>query len=158
MAKTLVAYFSKTGNTKRVAELIAEVKGADLYEIKEKIEYTKEDLDWKNPESRATKEMGDLDAKPEVLGKCENFDQYDTVFLGFPIWRYTIPKVVLTFLEDYDFTGKKLITFGTSAMSDLGEATFAIEKAINYKTEVHGEEVFDKNTDKKEIENRVKSL
>lgn len=158
MSKDLVIYFSKSGNTERVGKLIAENIGADLYEIKEKDEYTKEDLNWHDPDSRVTKEMGDLDAHPELKELPDNIEDYDRIFLGFPIWWYSVPKVVLSFLENYDLTGKDLVVFGTSAMSDLGEAMFAIEKAIDYKTEVKGGNIFDGRTDEKEIKEWLKDL
>lgn len=158
MAKELVLYFSKTGNTERIAKLIGENTGADLYEIKEREEYTKEDLNWHDPESRVTKEMGDLDAHPEVKEVPENIKDYDKIYLGFPIWWYSVPKVVLSFLENYDLTGKDLVVFGTSSMSDLGEAMFAIEKAIDYKTEVKGGDIFDGRTDEKEIKEWLEEL
>ncbi|MDD7305365.1 MAG: flavodoxin [Peptoniphilaceae bacterium] len=158
MTKDLVLYFSKSGNTERIGKLIAENTGADLFEIKEKEEYTKEDLNWHDPESRVTKEMGDLDAHPQVKELITSIDGYERIFLGFPIWWYTVPKVVLTFLENYDFSEKELVVFGTSAMSDLGEAVFAIEKAIDYKTEIKGGDIFDGRTDIHEIKEWLKAL
>lgn len=158
MAKDLVLYFSKSGNTERISKIIAEETKADLFEIKEKEEYSKEDLNWHDTESRVTKEMGDMDAHPEVKEIMENLDSYERIFLGFPIWWYSVPKVVLTFLENYDLTGKDFVVFGTSSMSDLGEAMFAIEKAIDYKTEVKGGEIFDGRTDEKEIKEWLEEL
>lgn len=156
MGKSLVLYFSKTGNTERIAKIIGKIENADIFEIKEKDEYTKKDLNWHDPESRVTKEMGDMDAKPEVGEFLESIDQYDKIFLGFPIWWYSVPKVVLTFLEKYDFSNKKFIVFATSSMSDLGEAMFAIEKAIDYKSEVLGSDIFDGRSDEEEIRNWLK--
>lgn len=158
MSKDLVLYFSKTGNTERIAKLIGENVGGDLFKIEEKEEYTKEDLNWHDPESRATKEMGDMDAHPEVKELPKNIEEYDRIFLGFPIWWYSVPKIVLSFLENYDFSGKEFIVFGTSGMSDLGEAMFAIEKAIDYKTDVKGGDIFDGKTDDKEIEEWLEEL
>lgn len=158
MTKTLVTYFSKSGNTERIAKLVKESLSADIYEIKELEEYSKEDLNWHNPESRTTKEMGDMDANPQVKGEISNFDEYDTIYLGFPVWWYSVPKVVLSFLKGYDFSNKKLVVFATSAMSDLGDGVSVIEKAIEYKTDVLGGDVFDGRTDQKEIDEWLKEF
>ena len=121
MSKTLVAYFSATGTTARAAERLAKAIGADLHEIRPKVPYTKKDLDWTDPRSRSTLEMKDKSSRPEIEGRVANMDQYDTIYVGFPIWWYVAPSIVCTFLESYDFSGKTLIPFATSGGSGLGK-------------------------------------
>lgn len=120
MSKTLVAYFSASGNTKRKAEMIAEGLGADLYEIKPKIPYTRDDLNWMNKNSRSSVEMNDKKFRPELADKDANIGAYDTIILGFPIWWYVAPTIINTFLESYDFTGKRIVLFATSGGSSFG--------------------------------------
>lgn len=119
--KSLVTYFSVTGTTKAVAERLAEASGADLFEIEPKEPYTSEDLDWRNPKSRASLEHADPSSRPAVKGMPKNLDSYDVVFVGFPIWWYTAPNIVKTFLESGDFTGKSLALFATSGSSGMGD-------------------------------------
>ena len=111
MSKTLVAYFSASGVTARAAKEIADAVGADLYEIAPAQPYTAADLDWTDKKSRSTAEMNDPGCRPEIAGTVEDMDQYDTVFVGFPVWWYVEPRIVDTFLESYDFSGKTLIPF-----------------------------------------------
>ena len=122
MSKTLVAYFSATGNTARAAERLAKAIGADLHEIRPKVPYTKKDLDWTDTHSRSTLEMTDKSSRPEIEGQVENMDQYDTIYVGFPIWWYVEPRIVDTFLERYDFSGKTVIPFATSGGSGIEKA------------------------------------
>ena len=117
--KKLVAYFSASGVTKAVAEALAEAARADLYEIKPEIPYTKADLDWKNDQSRSSVEMKDPASRPRIADKVENMEEYDVVFVGFPIWWYIAPTIIDTFLEGYDFSHKTIIPFATSGGSDL---------------------------------------
>ena len=121
MSRKLVAYFSASGVTARVAEVLSETIGADLFAIEPKIPYTKEDLDWMDKKSRSTVEMKNPASRPEIARKCDNMDEYDTVFVGFPIWWYVAPTIINTFLESYDFTGKKVIPFATSGGSGMGK-------------------------------------
>ncbi len=118
--KSLVAYFSATGNTKKLAENLAEAAGADLFEIVPQIPYTDEDLDWQNSRSRSSVEMGDRTARPGVRDKVQNMDEYDTLYVGFPIWWYIAPKIINTFLEQYDLSGKTVVPFATSGSSGMG--------------------------------------
>lgn len=120
MSKTLVAYFSAGGVTAKLAEKLASAIGADLYEIKPETPYTKADLDWTNKTSRSTIEMNDKSFRPPIAGKVENMKQYDTVYVGFPIWWYVAPTIINTFLESYDLTGKTVIPFATSGGSGMG--------------------------------------
>ena len=122
MKKTLVAYFSASGVTERAAKEIAGAVEADLYEILPVQPYTDADLDWTDKKSRSTAEMNDPACRPEIAGTVENIEQYDTVFIGFPIWWYVEPRIVDTFLESYDFSGKTLIPFATSGGSGIGGA------------------------------------
>ena len=121
MKKTLVAYFSASGVTKKAAKTLAETAKADLFEIVPKDLYTKADLNWMNKSSRSSVEMNDPTSRPEIADKIENLQDYDIVFIGFPIWWYTAPRIIDTFLESYDFSGKTLIPFATSGGSGLGK-------------------------------------
>ena len=119
--KILVAYFSAQGHTKAVAEKIASVTGGDLFEITPVNVYTEEDLDGWNESARGTRESKDRSTRPEVKDKVENFEKYDTIYLGFPIWWFTAPTIVNTFLEQYDTSGKTIIPFATSGGSEYGD-------------------------------------
>lgn len=119
--KILVAYFSAQGHTKAVAEKIASVTGGDLFEIMPVNVYTEEDLDGWNESARGTRESKDRSTRPEVKDKVENFEKYDTIYLGFPIWWFTAPTIVNTFLEQYDTSGKTIIPFATSGGSEYGD-------------------------------------
>lgn len=120
MGKTLVAYFSASGVTKNKAEMIAEGLGADIYEIVPKVLYTKADLNWMDKKSRSSVEMNDKSIRPKLKDKDANIDAYDKIVLGFPIWWYVAPTIINTFLESYDFSGKKIILFATSGGSSFG--------------------------------------
>ena len=119
MNKVLTAYFSASGVTARVAREISEAVGSDLYEIAPKEPYTESDLDWRDENSRSSVEMKDPACRPEIAVPVKDMDTYDTVFLGFPIWWYVEPRIVDTFLESYDFSGKKVIPFATSGGSGI---------------------------------------
>ena len=121
MSKILVAYFSASGETARLAKTIAEVTGGDLFEIKPKTAYTAADLDWMDKRSRSTVEMNDAKSRPAIAGEVADMAQYDTVFVGFPIWWYQAPRIIETFLESYDFSGKTVIPFATSGGSGMGK-------------------------------------
>ena len=119
---TLVVYFSATGNTKRVAEKIADVTGADIYEIKAAEEYSDADLDWHDSESRSTKEQNDSSARPEIGSSAVSLDGYSTVYIGYPIWWGEEPRIMDTFVEKYNFDGKTMIPFCTSSSSGMGRS------------------------------------
>lgn len=121
MSRKLVAYFSASGVTAKLAESLSEAIGADLYEIEPKVPYTKADLDWMDKQSRSTIEMNDPTSRPEIKSERDNMDDYDTVFVGFPIWWYIAPTIINTFLESYDLTGKTIIPFATSGGSGIGK-------------------------------------
>ena len=156
MGKKLVAYFSASGTTKKVAEMVADSAEADLYEITPKEAYTSADLNWMDKKSRSSVEMSDKKIRPKITGEDAKIENYDEIFIGFPIWWYVAPTIINTFLEKYDFAGKKIILFATSGGSGFGntvkelqpsapDATFIEEKLLN-------------NTNKQEIENWVKTL
>ena len=122
MSKALVAYFSASGVTAKVAGNLANAIGADLYEISPAIPYTKADLNWMDKKSRSTVEMEDRSCRPAIGTKVETMEQYDTVFVGFPIWWYREPSIIDTFMESYDFSGKTVVPFATSGGSGLGDS------------------------------------
>ena len=121
MSKTLVAYFSATGTTKEKAENLTEAIGADIYEIRPAVVYTSADLNWMDKKSRSSREMNDPSSRPELADRDADIKGHDRIFLGFPIWWYTAPSIIRTFLESYDFTGKTIILFATSGGSGLGK-------------------------------------
>lgn len=121
MGKKLVAYFSASGVTKAVAERLAKESGADLFEIIPKQPYNEADLDWMDKKSRSSIEMNNPASRPEIAEKLLNMDEYDTVFIGFPIWWYVAPTIINTFIESYDFSEKTIIPFATSGGSGLAE-------------------------------------
>ena len=120
--KVLVAYFSASGTTKGVAQQLAEVAGADLHEIKPAQPYTDADLDWRNKQSRSSVEMQDKKSRPAITAKLQNMQDYSVVYVGFPIWWYTCPTIINTFMEAYDFQGKTVIPFATSGGNSIKKA------------------------------------
>ena len=129
--KVLVAVFSASGVTRKVGEEIARIAGADFYEIVPKQIYTPADLDWMNKKSRSSVEMNDPSARPEIAGSAINMASYDTVIVGFPIWWGIAPRIIETFLESYDFSGKKIIPFCTSGGSGVGRSDTALHKNVS---------------------------
>lgn len=121
MRKTLVAYFSASGVTKGVAEKLAAATGSDLYEIKPAEPYTPADLNWNDKNSRSSVERNDLSSRPALADQGADLAGYDRIFLGFPIWWYTAPRIIRTFSESYDFAGKTIVLFATSGGSGLGQ-------------------------------------
>ena len=122
MGKALVAYFSAGGVTAKLAKRLADGIGADLFEIKPETPYTKADLNWMNKKSRSSVEMNDRSCCPAISSKVDNMEQYDVVFVGFPVWWYREPSIIDTFMEAYDFSGKTIIPFATSGMSPVGDS------------------------------------
>lgn len=122
MSKKLVAYFSAGGNTAALAKKLAAAAGADLFEIEPAVRYTAQDLDWMNKQSRSSVEMSDHSSRPAIAGTKSDLAQYDTVYVGFPIWWYIAPTIINTFLESGDFSGKRIILFATSGGSGFGKA------------------------------------
>lgn len=122
MSKVLVAYFSASGVTAKVAERLAKEIGAELFEIEPETPYTDQDLDWQNKKSRSSVEMNDRDCRPAIRSEVENMGQYDLVFVGFPVWWYREPSIIDTFMEAYDFSGKTVVPFATSGGSLIGDS------------------------------------
>ena len=154
MAKKLVAYFSASGTTKKTAELLAEAAGADLYEITPKVAYTKADLNWMDKKSRSSVEMNDKKFRPEIEDKDANIAEYDEIILGFPIWWYVAPTIVNTFLEKFDFSGKKVVLFATSGGSGFGNTVKELQPSAP-NTEIVEAKILNS---KSEIEKFAKSL
>lgn len=130
MSKKLVTYFSASGVTEKAAQSLAKAAGADLYEIKPKTPYTKDDLDWMNKKSRSSVEMNDPSSRPELAETTANIGGYDVIFVGFPIWWYTAPTIIKTFLEAYDFGGKVIVPFATSGGSGLGKTAETLQDIV----------------------------
>ena len=147
MGKTLVAFFSASGVTARVAERLAKAAQADLFEISPKELYTERDLDWKNKNSRSSLEMKDPDCRPEIWSKVESMDEYDRVFVGYPIWWYREPSIIDTFMESYDFTSKTIIPFATSGGSGLGDSPENIRKLAPGARVLSGRRLFGSETE-----------
>jgi flavodoxin len=136
--KALVAYFSASGVTGQLAKRLANAIGADLHEIIPAQKYTKADLDWTNPKSRSSVEMNDKAYRPEIANRVEDMAQYDTIFVGFPIWWYVAPTIINTFLEQYDLTGKKVIPFATSGSSGMGNTNKELAASCKGATLLEG--------------------
>ncbi len=132
MNKTLVAYFSCTGDTKLVAEKINNIVQGILYEIIPEEPYTKEDLDWTNKNSRTSIEMADNSSRPAIKKTLKNNEEYNTIYLGFPIWWYVAPTIINTFLESYDFKNKKIVIFCTSGSSGITNAYNKLKEQYPY--------------------------
>lgn len=130
MSKKLVAYFSASGTTAAVAKTLAEAADAGLYEIRPQTPYTRADLNWQDKKSRSSVEMNDKSFRPPLADRDAHVEDYDTVFLGFPIWWYTAPTIVNTFLESYDFTGKTIILFATSGGSGFGGTVAGLKNSV----------------------------
>ncbi len=142
MSKTLVAYFSASGVTERVANVLADEAKADLYSIHPATPYTGADLNWQDSNSRSSKEMRNKNSRPALADKDANIQKYDIVFLGFPIWWYIAPTIINTFLETYDFSGKTIILFATSGGSGFGKTVQALKYSVNSSAVIQEGRVF----------------
>ena len=131
MSKKLVTYFSASGVTAKVAEILADAIGANIYEIKPEVPYSKADLDWTNKTSRSTIEMNDKAFRPAIADKNAHIEDYDTIYVGFPIWWYVAPTIINTFLESYDFSGKKIVLFATSGGSGFGDTVKELKNSVS---------------------------
>lgn len=134
--KVLVAYFSASGTTRGVAQQLAEVTGGTLHEIKPEQPYTDADLDWTDKQSRSSVEMKDKNSRPAITAKLQDMKDYDVIYVGFPIWWYTAPTIINTFMEAYDFQGKTIIPFATSGGSSIKKACQDLKAAypnVNWK-------------------------
>jgi flavodoxin len=129
MSKSLVAYFSASGVTAKLAKTLAKAVNGDIFEIIHAQPYTKDDLNWMNKQSRSSVEMNDKSSRPAVSSKVENMEQYNTIYIGFPIWWYTAPSIINTFLEQYDLSGKIVIPFATSGGSQMGKTNDDLVKS-----------------------------
>ena len=156
MSKRLVAYFSASGATGKVAKMVAEAAGADLYEIRPKQLYTKADLNWMDQNARSTIEMKDKKIRPEIVDTDAQIAEYDEILIGFPIWWYVAPTIIHTFLEKYDFTGKKIVLFATSGGSGCGNTVKELEPSAPGATIVEGKLL--NNANKQQIESWVATL
>ena len=136
MSKKLVAYFSASGVTAKVADLLADAVGADIHEIKPKVPYTKADLNWMDKKSRSSIEMADKKIRPEIAESNVRIEEYDVIFLGFPIWWYVAPTIVNTFLESHDFSGKKIVLFATSGGSKFGNTVEELKVSVADDVEI----------------------
>lgn len=121
MNKILIAYFSASGETAKLAKTLSAVTGGDLFEIRPETAYTSADLNWMDKKSRSTVEMQDKSSRPAIAAPCSNLADYDMIFVGFPIWWYVAPTIINTFLESGDFSGKKIVLFATSGGSEFGK-------------------------------------
>lgn len=130
MSKKMVAYFSASGVTAKAAKELAQVCDADLYEIRPEIPYTSADLDWMNKKSRSSVEMNDPSSRPALSDTSADITGHDVIFVGFPVWWYTAPAIIKTFLEAYDFNGKKIVLFATSGGSGLGKTAETLQEVI----------------------------
>lgn len=156
MAKTLVAYFSASGVTKKTAEKLAAAAKADIYEIKPAVPYTKADLNWMDKKSRSSVEMGNKSFRPEIVKDDLDLSQYDTILVGFPIWWYVAPTIINTFLESYDFAGKKLVLFATSGGSGFGNTVKELKPSATGAEIMEGK-LLNRATDK-DIDALIKML
>ena len=154
--ETLVTYFSASGVTRAAAKQLADIIGADLYEITPEKPYTDADLNWRDKKSRSTIEMEDKSSRPAIKGNVENLKQYDVVYIGFPIWWYTAPTIINTFIEANDFTGKTIVPFATSGGSNIKKACEDLQAA--YPKYKFGEGKLLNRIDKRDIEKWAESI
>ena len=148
--KNLVVYFSASGVTEKLAKRLAEAIGSDIFEIVPRQKYTDKDLDWTDKNSRSSLEMADINSRPEIVGKVEDFNGYDNIFIGFPIWWYREPSVVDTFLEQYDFKNKRIIPFATSGGSGMGD-TYKYIQSVAKNAVVEKGKRFSPTSDSREL-------
>ncbi len=157
MSKKLVAFFSASGVTKKLAERISKIAGANLHEIVPKEIYTDEDLNWMNENSRSSIEMKNKSFRPEIANKINNIDDYDTIYVGFPIWWYIAPTIINTFLESYNLTGKTIIPFATSGESLMGNTNKELKNSCKGSVLKEGRRFDIKDSDEI-IKNWIESL
>ena len=158
MSKTLAAYFSASGTTAKVAEMLAKAANADIYEIKPAVPYTRADLDWMNKKSRSSVEMSDKSSRPELADKSANIADYDTVLLGFPIWWYVAPTIINTFLESYDFSGKKIVLFATSGGSGFGKTVECLKGSVSADAQIIEGKILNGKPSESELKAWVENL
>ena len=157
MGKILVAYFSASGVTEKLAKKLAETIGAEFYEIKPEQIYTKADLNWMDKKSRSSVEMNDRSSRPAIATKVENMEQYEAVFVGFPVWWYREPSIIDTFMEAYDFAGKRVIPFCTSGGSGIGDSAKNLQELAPGAKVVEGKR-FSTMTSEKQLKEWAKQV
>ena len=158
MSKILIAYFSASGVSKQVAKYLSESCGGALYEIKPKIPYSEADLNWRNSNSRVSKEIHNKSMRPALADKNAQIENYDTILLSFPIWWFLPPLIVYTFLESYNFKGKKIILFPTSHTSGFGSIASELKKCVDGTTKIIQGKVSHGNATKEEVHNWLAGL
>ena len=158
MNKKLVAYFSASGNTARLAKNLAEAAGADLYEIKPAVPYTSADLNWQNKQSRSSVEMNDKSSRPALANTNANIAAYDTIFVGFPVWWYTAPTIINSFLESYDFSGKTIVLFATSGGSGISGTAKALKSSVADDTKLIEGKVLNRGTSAESLKDWISGL
>ncbi|MBR4904539.1 MAG: NAD(P)H-dependent oxidoreductase [Selenomonadaceae bacterium] len=158
MSKKLIAFFSAGGSTRKLADSLAEILDADTYEIKPATLYTGKDLNWNNSQSRSSLEMADINSRPELADKSAKIADYDTIFLGFPIWWYVAPHIINSFLESYDFSGKTIVIFATSGGSGFGDTLNQLKPSCSDSTLWIQGKVFRGRADKSALNDWIKSL
>lgn len=154
----LVAYFSASGVTRKVAENLAEAAGADIYEIKPEVAYTTADLNWMDKKARSTIEMQDKASRPAIIDNNAEVDKYNVIFLGFPIWWYVAPHIINTFLEKYDFSNKTIVLFATSGGSGFGKTVDALKGSVSATTVIKEGKLLNTRNSKDELAAWVDSL
>ena len=158
MSKKLVAYFSASGVTAKAAKTLAEAAGADLFEIKPEVPYSKADLNWNDKASRSSVEMNDRSSRPKLAAGDAKIADYDVIFLGFPIWWYVAPTIINTFLESYDFASKTIILFATSGGSGFGKAVEGLKGSVADSTVIREGKLMNGNPSVAELKDWVESL
>ena len=156
--KTLVAYFSASGQTAKLAKILAGVTGGDLFEIAPETAYTAADLDWMDKSSRSTIEMQDKSSRPAIADKNADISAHDTIFVGFPIWWYIAPTIINTFLESYDFSGKTIILFATSGGSGFGKTVDNLKCSVSDSTVIKEGKLLNGRPSVSELQQWVESL
>ncbi|MBR1823003.1 MAG: NAD(P)H-dependent oxidoreductase [Ruminococcus sp.] len=158
MSKVLVTYFSASGVTAQAAKNLAEAAVADLYEIKPAVPYTSADLNWRDKQSRSSVEMNDKSSRPALADTNANISDYDTIFVGFPVWWYTAPTIINTFLESYDFSGKTIVLFATSGGSGIGGTAKALKASVSDDTKLIEGKVLNRGTSAAALKDWISSL
>lgn len=158
MSKALVAYFSASGVTAKVAKTLVEAASADIYEIRPAVPYTHADLDWMDKNSRSTIEMNDPNFRPELADKNADIAGHDVIFVGFPIWWYVAPTIINTFLESYDFSGKTIVLFATSGGSGFGKTVAGLKGSVSQTAVIKEGRLLNGGVSKTELEKWIQSL
>lgn len=158
MSRKLVAYFSAGGVTAKVAETLAEAADAGLYEIRPEVPYTKADLNWMDQKARSTVEMNDRSFRPAIAGHDAGVENYDVIFIGFPIWWYVAPTIINTFLESYDFSGKTVVLFATSGGSGFGKTVEGLKGSVSSDTVIREGKLLNGRQTKESLKTWVDSL